>query len=254
MRAIRSASFVLPLWLCVQAGDTGVTPRGAPANYPAHQETASASLAAARLKPDQVAKTFNAEIERNYIVVEVALYPKDGTSVDVTLFDFSLRFGGQQETRPDTPEQAAVWREKDPIKDKVQVTSETGVVIGSQTDPVTGRRTTGVGTYEATGVAIGTRPPGECGADPRCPDNRPDPRTPPGGYPDPRYPNPAPRGPDPRLVEDRLHALALPEVRTSKPVAGYLYFAKPQKKTKDNSLELLYSKSGSTVTLSLPAK
>jgi hypothetical protein len=214
------------LWVCAQAADTGLTPRRSPGDYPVHQDAVHASIAATRLNSDRAAKIFTPEIARNYVIVEVAVYPKDGATVDVQWFDFALRFGGQQETRPDTPQETAVpWREKTGIKDKVQVTTETGVVISSQKDPVTGRRTTGVGTYEGVGVGVGQPPP-----DPPAP------------------------GPDPRLIEDRLRARALPEGKTSQAVAGYLYFARPTKKPKDASLVLIYSSDGTTVVLPLPVK
>ena len=185
-----------------------------------------ASIAATRMNSDRAAKIFTPEIARNYVIVEVAVYPKDGETVDVRWFDFALRFGGQQETRPDTPQEAAApWREKTGIKDKVQVTSETGVIVASQKDPVTGRRTTSVGTYEGVGVGVGQTPP-----DPPAP------------------------GPDPQVIEDRLRSRALPEGKTSQAVAGYLYFARPPKKPKDNSLVLTYSSDRTTVVLPLPIK
>jgi hypothetical protein len=175
---------------------------------------------------DRAAKIFTPETGRNYVVVEVAVYPKDGATVEVQWFDFAMRFGGQQETRPDTPQEAAVpWREKTGIKDNVQVTSEAGVIVASQKDPLTGRRTTSVGTYEGVGVGVGQPPP-----------------------------DPHASGPDPRVIEDRLRALALPEGKTSQAVAGYLYFARPSKKPKDKSLDLIYSNDGASVDLPLPVK
>jgi hypothetical protein len=179
------------------------------------------------MRPDQVTKTFSSEIDKNYVVVEIALYPKDGETVDVNLFDFALRCGGEQETRPDTPEQASLpWRENGRINERVEVTEQTGVYVATQKDQ-TGRRTTSAGAYEATGVAVGG------------PQNQP--------YPDP------PRGPDPRALADRLKTRSLPEGKTSRAVAGYLYFPR-LKRSKDSRLELTYSKDATAVALALPTK
>jgi len=172
---------------------------------------------------------FSAEIAKNYVVLEVAVYPKNAAIVDVRLFDFGLRFGGEQETRPDTPDQASVpWRENRGIQDRIQTTEEIGVFVGTGTDPVTGQRTTRTGTYERVGAGVGTSP-------------------------DQRFPDP-PAGPNPRVLEDKLSAKALPEGKTSHPIGGYLYFPQPTKKAKDGKLELTYSKDGTSFALSLPAK
>jgi hypothetical protein len=172
---------------------------------------------------------FSSDVEKNYVVVEVAVYPNNGALVDVRLLDFALRFDGEQETLPDTPEDASLpWREKSGIKERVAVTEEAGVFVATQKDPATGRRTTSTGAYEATGVAVGG------------PQGQP--------YPDPR------KGPDPRVVADRLKARALPEGKTSRAVAGYLYFPQPPKKPKNPKLELTYSAGGSAVALVIPGK
>jgi len=186
-------------------------------------------IAAERLKPDRVAKTFSSEIDRDYMVIEVAVYPQNGAIIDVQWFDFALRFAGQQETRPDTPEEASVpLRERPGIKGPVEVTSETGVIVTTQKDPVTGRRSTSAGTYEGIGVAVGN--------------------------PQPNPLPPASRGPDPRVLQDKLQAKALPQGKTGKAIAGYLYFPKPPKKPQNNLLELAYSKNNPPLNVPLPPK
>jgi len=186
-------------------------------------------IAAERLKPDRVAKTFSSEIDRDYMVIEVAVYPQNGAIIDVQWFDFALRFAGQQETRPDTPEEASVpLRERPGIKGPVEVTSETGVIVTTQKDPVTGRRSTRAGTYEGIGVAVGN--------------------------PQPNPLPPASRGPDPRVLQDKLQEKALPQGKTGKAIAGYLYFPKPPKKPQNNLLELAYSKNNPPLNVPLPPK
>ena len=215
--------------LCLHAADTGLPPHASAADYAVHRNLPDAEIACERLKPDRVAKVFSSEIARDYVVIEVAVYPRNGTTIDVQRYDFALRFAGQQETRPDTPEEASdPLREAPGIKRPVEVTSETGVIVSTQKDPVTGRRTTDVGTYEATGVAVGN------------PQSNPPP--PPSG------------GPDPRVLQDKLQAKALPEKKTDRAIAGYLYFPKPPSKPSNNLLELVYSKTTAPLYMPLPTK
>jgi len=229
MDVTRRLSLLLPAWLGILAAGQGLPPRTSVGDYPAHENAANASIGVVRLRPDQVSQMFSADISKNYVVLEVAVYPKNSAAADVRLFDFGLRFGGEQETRPDTPDQASIpWRETRGIQDRIQTSEEVGVFVGTGTDPVTGQRTTRTGTYERVGVGVGTSS-------------------------DHRFPDP-PRGPDPRILEDKLAAKALPEGKTSHPIAGYLYFPQPTKKAKDGKLELTYSKDGTSFALSLPAK
>ncbi len=208
---MRRFSLFLPLCLYLKAGDTGLPPRVSPADHPVHQSTPDSTVAAVHVKSQQVAKAFSIGIAKNYVVVEVAVYPKDGATVDVY---------------PDTPEEAAIpWPEHEPINNDVQVTSETGIIVATQKDPVNGRRTS-VGTYESTGIAAGNS----------------------------GSPNPSHSSPDPRVTEDMLRASALPQGETSKAVAGYLYFPRPQKHPKDNHVTLVYSKEGASIYLLLEAK
>jgi hypothetical protein len=215
--------------LCLHAADTGLPPRASAADYAVHQNAPDAEIAAERLRPDRAAKTLSPEIARDYVVIEVAVYPLSGAIVDVRLNDFALRFARQQETYPDTPEEASVPLGEAPgINRPIEVTSETGVIVGSAKDPVTGRRTTAVGGYETTGVIVGN------------PQSNPSP--------------PPARGPDPRVVQDRLQVKALPQGKTDKAIAGYLYFPRPAKKPSNSLLELVYSKNGPQLYLAFPAK
>lgn len=223
---MRRLSLLLPLSLCLQAGDTGLTPRSSPADYPVYQSASSSTIAAVRVKSEQVAKTLSTEIDRNYVVVEVAVYPKGGATVDVQYSDFALRFAGREETFPDMPKDTSVpWRENGGIKDRVQVTTGTSVIVATQKDPVNGRQTS-VGTYERVGVGVGNP-----------------------GPPDPPRP-----GPDPSVVEGKLQARALPQGKTSMAVAGYLYFPRLPKNPKNSSSTLVYSKDGKSIDLTLPVK
>ena len=196
------------------AGD-GRTPRSSSADYPVHRDTATATIAAVRVSAEQLNKTFPSDFAKKYVVVEVAIYPKDGATIDVATMDFVLRLA-DSESRPDTPEEiAGLWRPHTAHPDltsKTHVTTETGVIVASGTDPNTGRRVTNTGTYERVGVSNGDDP------------NRPV-----------NYPTGS--SVDADRMEAQLGKWELQDGKTSSPVAGYIYFPVPQKKSK-GALEL----------------
>ncbi len=221
---------VLSATVTALASDTGTRPRPSSADYPVSRPAKSATIAAILVTPDQVKRIFPAEVNKKYVVVEVAVYPEAGEVVDVKSLDFGLRFGPDVVRYPATPQDiAAAWREKrDPpsLGRAVDVTTETGVTYGTGTDPTTGQRTRGWSTYEGVGVGAG-RPPDA---------------------------PPAPPGYDPNVIEAVAREKALPQGKTGDAVAGYLYFPQPAKKHKGDALELRYSSGGASVTLPLPAK
>jgi hypothetical protein len=207
------------------ADDVGIPPRPKPSDYPAHQDTKSATLAAIRVPARQIEKMFSPEIARQYVVIEVAVYPE--SSFEVDWFDFALKIGDTV-THVEKPRDVATpWPEKSSNPDKaVSVITETGVVYSRTSDPVNGRRS-GWGTYEGVGVTN----------DPRA-----------------ATPSPPPRqGPDPQIVEQRVREKSLPQGRTRNAVAGYLFF--PQyTKHKGSGMELQWSKDDASAVLRLPEK
>lgn len=211
------------------AGD-GRTPRSSSADYPVHQDTTTATIAAVRVPAEQLNKTFPSDFAKKYVVVEVAIYPKDGATVDVAAMDFVLKLA-DSESRPDTPEEiAGLWRPHTAHPDvtsKTHVTTETGVIVASGTDPNTGRRVTNTGTYERVGVSNG--------GDPNRPVN---------------YPTGSSADAD--RIEAQLAKWELHDGKTSSPVAGYIYFPVAQKKSK-GALELQYAHENTSANLTLPA-
>jgi hypothetical protein len=210
--------------------DSGVAPRSKSTDYPVHGNAqppdGHVDIGAIIVPPDQVRKMFSGDIAQNYIVVEVAMYP-ESNSIDTSYYDFGLKIGDRF-AHADSPADAALpWNEKGPEtksgSSPVHVTEDAGVVYSRSNDPYYGKRT-GVGTYEGTSVSNGPQQA------------------------------PAPSGPDRHAIEEKLRAKALPEGRTAKPVAGYLYFAQYSKKHKGDALELQYTKDGAELNLTLPAK
>lgn len=209
------------------AGDTGVPPRASSRDYPVSRPAKNAAIGAALLPADQVKKILPAEIGKKYVVVEVAVYPQAGSTVDVVSLDFALKFGPDQIRYASTPRDVASgWQENQPPLPNrgVHVTAETGVAYDTGNDPGTGR-VHERSTYESISVT-NNPPPGD--------------------------PQPPPY--DPYVVEARARQKALPEGQTRDAVAGYLYFPAPAKRHKGASLELKYLKDGGTVILPLPTK
>ncbi len=221
---------IVNLAVALLIANTGLPPRLSSSDYPSRQSTPSAAFGAAVVDPDQVKKFLSPDVSRNWVVVEVGIYPVAGQTVNVDFFDFALKLGDDDLARPGTPtEVASAWPDKTPSYPGrgPRVVTETGVVYSSGRDPYNGRQH-GWGTY--TGVAVET---GDPGISP---------------------PPPPPRGPDPAVIEAKALDRALPLGQTARPVAGYLYFPVSSKKAKAASLELTYSRDSASIRLPLPRK
>jgi hypothetical protein len=214
----------------VWAGDQGIRPRLAPADYPARQTANGMTLAAAVLTPEQVKKRFSTNLNHGYVAVEVAVYPEPGHEVNLAPRDFMARFGSDSEIqRPLSPPviAARLGRKDPPPPDapgKVHVYAEE--TVGYEHGPY-GR--SGVYTGTSAGVGIG------------------DPGVPP---PPPRS---APPGMDRTSIRLELDDLSLPERKISQETAGYLYFAKPGK-GKSSTLDLTYYGEQGQIQLTIPMK
>jgi hypothetical protein len=226
---VRLIPLILTVSLLARAGDKGVPPRALPSDYQAHQSTRNATLAAAIVPARQIEKMFSADISRQYIVLEVAIYPRNGLTFDLDWFDFGLKIGDTVAHVEKPRDVATPWPEKNRVPDKpVTVITEAGVVYSRSSDPVYGRRS-GWGTYEGAGVTN----------DPRAANPPPPPR----------------QGPDPQIVEQRVRETMLPEGQARTAVAGYLFFPqyKP-KRHKSVAIELQWSRDDASANLRLPEK
>jgi hypothetical protein len=217
------------LGVLAAAGDTGVPPRLSSSEYPVHQDTKTATIAAALVRPEQVKKVFSSDFSRRYLVVEVAVYPRDGAATDVDRFDFALKLGTGELIQPARLDEAAkVWREKDGALagHGIDVTSNAGAVYGSSSGPNGGSH--GWGTYAGVGVEAGGS--GQ--------------QTPP----------PAPPSSDQQTLEAKIREKALPQGQTGKAVAGYLYFRAASKGLNGISISLEYLKDGAVIRMPLPSR
>ena len=202
-------------------GGTGIRPRASAADYSAHETAGGMTVAATVVPRNQVHKLFTADLNGGgYLVLEVAIYPEAGHEPDIHPADFLLQVSSNSKTvRAASPRDIMSSFERKhapPLPPEPGGVSDyTSSTIGYESggyDPATGQRTRGV--YTGTGVAVTNVPAAPPGAT--------------ATYP------------DPYAMEQELADKALPEGKTSTPVAGYLYFEKPSGKSKSTSAELAY--------------
>jgi len=84
-------SFFLVLSSAYSTEIKGLRPHASRADYSVTCFTESIGVAATMLRSEQVRHIFGADIDRNYIVVEVGFYSKDRSVFEVRHSDFALR-------------------------------------------------------------------------------------------------------------------------------------------------------------------
>ena len=237
--ALVSLAIVLSCSLLFAAD--GTIPRIQASNYPSHTEIAGVEVGALLLKEPEIKKRFAAKISDEYLVVEVALYPRKGEKVEVNPENIVLRLSGTEVAlRPENPGVVAAALERN------------------------GTRGRGVRVIPQARVGIDTGP--------RYPDPRYDPNYP-GSDPnyDPRYPRQGgvytSTGVGVILGDSRpgsspgrgdadgteLALKSLPSGPASKPVAGHLYYRVDKKTQQDRNshFSLDVEIAGSTARLPL---
>jgi hypothetical protein len=210
----------------------GTVPKSAVTQYRAHAERNGVGVGATLLTPDQVHKAFAANVNRCCFVVEVALYPKQDSPLDLSLDDLTMRVTGDAVVVRPYSARAVAATIQEKVEQGRNVTTSTSVGVGYESgtyiDPVTGQPTKVKGVTTSTGVGVAVGPPGsQPGATNQTRDS----------------------------IEIELAEQALPEGSMAAPVSGYLYFPKASlKKKKDTPLQLHYQLKDQTVILSLPEK
>jgi hypothetical protein len=210
-------------------GGDGISPLGSAAAYPAHVTAGRVTIGAAYVSPATAKKLFGDDLDkRGYVVFEIGMFPSDGEQIDVAADDFKLRQGKDPSiTRAATPQRVAadVRPQKTPHpqpKLPGDVTVHGTETIGYETGPY------GHGVYTGSRVDVGV------GKDPQMP---------------PPPPPPAPTGSQADL-QQQLEGQSLPDGKTSKAVAGYIFFPKPSS-DKRADFELLYFGQDGQVSLKL---
>jgi hypothetical protein len=213
------------LMSCAFAGDNGIRPRPAASDYPDHKTAGGIELAAVVIRPERAAKLFATDLSKaGYIAVEVAVYPEPGNQANLQSRDFLLRVGSEPATlRPVSPDTVVgvVQKQHIPrVPTNHDVTVYSSETIGYETGNGHGH------VYTASGVGVAVGP-------------QPTPPPPPGSSPADRD-----------VMRQELSDKALPEGKTSDPVAGYLYFPKP--KSMNGTFHLTYYGSPTEIRLDLP--
>jgi hypothetical protein len=202
--------FAVVTWVAASEERRGLKPRPSADEYPSVKTQNGVTVGARVLTTDEVRSGFVTDLERRYAVVEVAIYPSAGKVVEVSDLDFSLRYDGRSVwTRAASPMTAAgvVQRRNVSARKNSDVTLYPSVGIGHSTGPDYGDGRRGGGTSMGTGVGVGIGG---------------------SGYPDPPA---ASTDADRRVMERELADKALPTGRITAPVAGYVYFPLPQRKS-----------------------
>jgi hypothetical protein len=222
-RIIRPLLTTFILLVFAWAAPKGTAPRSSAADYPSHAQQEGVSVGAKLLTSSEVRKTFVSDLNNCCVVVEVAVFPKAGQSLAISLDDAMLRIAGiDTAARPSSATVISAALQKD-AKQQRDVTVAPAVTVGYQSgtayDPTTGT-VRGGGVYTGAGVGVGV---GQRGDQPGASEK------------------------DRSVMETELNEKGLPEGDANNPVAGYLYFQIP--KSKNAKYELQYKVNGNTVHL-----
>jgi hypothetical protein len=212
-------ALLLPALAGTLAAQYGTTPKPSAQDYPVRAKLEKLSIGA-----EYLVHSFSSGremfIAKDYLVVEVALYPANGASLLVNAGHFTLRVNGhKQALSPQAPEIVAnALKYPDPnTSTGLHPTAQLGPVVLGQPRPV-------------------ERFPGDPNAQ--------------TGRPPPRAPEDNPSGLDkqpPVKPEELVVEAALPEGEHHGPTSGFLYFPYRGKVSRIRSLELVFtSPAGST--------
>ena len=244
---IKAVQFLLICTTLLMAASPGIRPRADASNYPVHREQADFSIGAALIPPEQAKKMFKLDLNHaGYVVIEIGVFPAAGKDVDLYPSDFTLFVGEKlvalRPVSADTIAEVVAGRTEPPRpRGPVGVDSSAGISVGRESypDPVTGRRTTRTVTETDAGVGVGSAP-GSCrGYD--CDPNAP---VPPTSQPSSTQ--------TANTISQDLWEKSLPDGKTVRAVAGYLYFPKPTGKAKNAAWELRYESADVKTQLPLP--
>ena len=208
----------------------GTVPLRQATSYQAHLEVGGVGVGATLLKDLEVKQRFITDLGRDFLVVEVALYPKAGVDLQIQADQFGLRISDERVLRPENPKVIAGYLQKaEAAKRDIVVVPVVGV--GYETgragyDPATGTYRRQGGVYTSAGVMVAVEPSSDAN----------------------------PRNEETMALE--LSEKGLPSGAFNKPVAGHLYF-RIDKKTLQNDktkYELVYEIDGKEAALELLRK
>jgi hypothetical protein len=216
---LRRALALLPLLSSVMLGQHGTVPRASERDYPAHRKLDKLSIGA-----EYLVHSFSGGadmfIAKDFLVVEVALFPAKGETIIANPVQFTLRINGRRTAlEPEPPELVAASLKDPDLRSHPAVQAGVGPVIFGAPQPV--ERFPGDPTV---------RPP----------------------YPSPGSGQASADQQAPVKAEDLVIDAALPAGEHHAPVSGYLYFAYRGNLKHIRSLDLQFAGSASPVNLPLP--
>jgi hypothetical protein len=218
------AALLLPVLAGALAAQYGTSPKASARDYPAHASVDRLSLGA-----EYLVHSFSSGrqmyIARDYLVVEVALFPAKGESFVARAADFSLRVNGRKPVlSPQSPEIVAnelKYPDRN-ARSGMESTEQVGPVIFGQPRPA-------------------ERFPG----DPNAQTRQPLPRAPDD--------NPTGQEREPQIkAEELVVQAAWPEGEHHGPASGFLYFPYRGKISRIRTVELLIAGASGSTTLALP--
>ncbi len=221
------ACFLLFLTSLTAQVSQGIAPRSDPSDYPARIER-PIGIGAAVLSGDEVRKAFAPDLSRDYLVVEVGVFPCKAELPNMNRGNFTIHTpGGKAPLRTLEPETIAAQLQRAAEHEhnvNLHPVAAVGIETGRGYDPATGqvRRGTGVWTSAGVGVGIGGAGNGQGGLTDR----------------------------DRQVIERELSDKSLPEGKVSKAICGYLYFPAPDKKSR-RDLQLMLLLNGERFVLKL---
>jgi hypothetical protein len=205
-----AAALACVLGLGLMAADrAGIVPLESANAYPRQAERDSFTLGAKILSAEDVRRLFASDLNKRYVVVEVAVYPREGQLVNVSADQFVL----YEEVSSESARAAAP-------RDAARILQQTNAKRGGRDIvlyPQMGVGYSSGGPYRrggvdtSVGVGVGVGGPGEPEAD--TPEDR-------------------------DAMEAELSEKGLPSGDFAKPVAGYLYFPLKLRKPAEATLTL----------------
>lgn len=206
---------LLPLLLCgaAFAQSSGTKPKPKPEDYPARARIGDLVIAAEYLVHTLPAAK-QSFIVPDYLVIEIAVYPPRGQTVQISSGMFTLRINGKKsELYAQAPGMVAASLKYSDWERRPSLEAGAGPVILGRRDPV-----------------------GRFPGDQRDPETQRPPR--------PQVPDQTPGGVEregTQTADQAAIETAFPDGPTGGPVSGYLYFAFRKKPASIKSLELIYA-------------
>jgi hypothetical protein len=217
MKPYCSFACVLLLAGSALAQSQGIKPRANADAFPASAQTELLVIGTAQLSAAQVGHAFaSPELSKGYIVVEIAVYPKQG-EFELDPADFTLRIENSKTVVHAASAQTASAGAAKPGGRDVTLYPVATIGYESGRD-IYGQRQSGVTTGAGIGVGLDPKQPRSDG--------------------------------DRRVMETELKDKSLPSGKFEKPVAGYLYF--PLSGAKKVKYILEYRDAHGSATLALP--